>query len=260
MLALSAAAAAFMSPVAPATKMPASKVVMMGGKGFGGGEATRDPEPTVYDPNDPKGKQQAIHKAESFAEYLAKRGAGGAAPSAPAAAPPAAAPAAGGGGIGATLASLAGPEVFWGPDGVAFGHEESDVKGYDTFSKFTTACAQNGIDLDAGGPYTVFAPPDEVIDDFLATPGAALTADVLKYHVVLGEVSTSAFSSADLTTMQGSSLTYRRMFRKDFIDDATPGVKSEGAALASNWPADVSCSNGVIHSCNQVLKPGWTPV
>ena len=44
-----------------------------GGKGFGGGEATRDPEPTSYDPNDPKGKQQAIHKAESFAEYLAKR-------------------------------------------------------------------------------------------------------------------------------------------------------------------------------------------
>ena len=44
-----------------------------GGKGFGGGEATRDPEPTAYDPNDPKGKQQAIHKAESFTEYLAKR-------------------------------------------------------------------------------------------------------------------------------------------------------------------------------------------
>ena len=37
----------------------------------------RDPAPTEYDPNDPKGKQQAIHKAESFAEYLAKRGAGG---------------------------------------------------------------------------------------------------------------------------------------------------------------------------------------
>ena len=44
-----------------------------GGKGFGGGEATRDPAPTQVDPNDPKGKQQAIHKAESFAEYLAKR-------------------------------------------------------------------------------------------------------------------------------------------------------------------------------------------
>merc|ERR1719267_203854 len=79
-------------------KVTMSKVQMNGGKGFGGGEATRDPEPTAYDPNDPKGKQQAIHKAESFAEYLAKRGAGGDAPApsppAPAAAP--SPPAAGG--------------------------------------------------------------------------------------------------------------------------------------------------------------------
>jgi hypothetical protein len=46
-----------------------------GGKGFGGSEATRDPEPTVYDACDPKARQQAIHKAETFAEYLAKRNA-----------------------------------------------------------------------------------------------------------------------------------------------------------------------------------------
>jgi hypothetical protein len=64
---------AFMAPVMP-SKIQMSKIQMgEGGKGFGGGEATRDPEPTEYDPNDPKGKQQAIHKAESFAEYLAKR-------------------------------------------------------------------------------------------------------------------------------------------------------------------------------------------
>ena len=73
MLALATATAAFMSPTLPATKMGISKVTMMGGKGFGGGEATRDPEPTAYDANDPKGKQQAIHKAESFAECLAAR-------------------------------------------------------------------------------------------------------------------------------------------------------------------------------------------
>merc|ERR1719379_1971413 len=76
---------------------PLARPPMEGGKGFGGGEATRDPAPTVIDPNDPKGKQQAIHKAESFAEYLAKRGAGGdaAAPAADAAAPAAAAAPAG---------------------------------------------------------------------------------------------------------------------------------------------------------------------
>merc|ERR1719163_1290030 len=67
-------------------------LVVMGGKGFGGGEATRDPAPTVYDPNDPKGKQQAIHKAESFAESLAKRGGGADAPAPAAPAPVAYAP------------------------------------------------------------------------------------------------------------------------------------------------------------------------
>ena len=54
--------------------MPTIEVHTGPGKGFGGGEATRNPEATVIDPNDPKGKQQAIHKAESFAEYLARRG------------------------------------------------------------------------------------------------------------------------------------------------------------------------------------------
>ena len=69
------AAPAAPAPPAPPATSDASPAVpsMAGGKGFGGGEATRDPEPTVYDPNDPKGKQQAIHKAESFAEYVAKR-------------------------------------------------------------------------------------------------------------------------------------------------------------------------------------------
>lgn len=53
--------------------LPVYKITMSYGKGFGGGEATRDPKPTNYDPNDPKGKQTAIFKAESYAEYLAKR-------------------------------------------------------------------------------------------------------------------------------------------------------------------------------------------
>ena len=78
-----------------AFKVPQSKITMHSGKGFGGGEATRDPAPTYVDPSDPKGKQQAIHKAESFADYLAKRGGGGGSPAkAPSAPPPAKAPAA----------------------------------------------------------------------------------------------------------------------------------------------------------------------
>ena len=86
MIALLGISSAFMAPAAMQPKFSmmskvATRVHMgEGGKGFGGGEATRDPAPTSVDPNDPKGKQQAIHKAESFAEYLAKRN--GAAPAA----------------------------------------------------------------------------------------------------------------------------------------------------------------------------------
>jgi len=71
-----------MAPALP-SKVKQSHITMGGGPGSGdhgdagrskfGGEATRDPEPTVVDANDPKGKQAAIHKADSFAEYLAKR-------------------------------------------------------------------------------------------------------------------------------------------------------------------------------------------
>merc|ERR1719199_1054927 len=45
------------------------------GKGFGGGEATRDPEPTYIDANDPRSRDTAVHKAESYADYMARRSA-----------------------------------------------------------------------------------------------------------------------------------------------------------------------------------------
>ena len=66
------------APAAAATRDAAtsSSADWGDGKGFGGGEATRDPEPTHIDPSDPKSKQQAIHKAESFADYLASRSGG----------------------------------------------------------------------------------------------------------------------------------------------------------------------------------------
>lgn len=58
------------APTPPPPTAPASH---HDGKGFGGGEATRDPAPRRMDPNDPRSKQTAIHQAESFCEYLAKR-------------------------------------------------------------------------------------------------------------------------------------------------------------------------------------------
>merc|ERR1719331_1858931 len=133
-----------------------------------------------------------------------------------------------------TIASTQGPELFWGSEGVALGHEEADIKGYDGFGTFLNAAKSAGVDL-TSGEYTVFAPTDSIIEEFVAN-GGQVTPELIKYHVVPGKVTTSQFSSANLKTLEGSSLTYRRQYRKDFIDQATPGVKSEGPSKSQNWP------------------------
>ena len=154
-------------------------------------------------------------------------------------------------GVGAPLTQQSAAPGFGSPPMAGGGRDIvstlSSLPGSDTFNSFTNALSSAGVDL-AGGTYTVFAPPDSVVDEFLAS-GGQFTPEVVRYHIVNGQVLTSAFSSADLTTLQGGRLTYRRMFRKDFIDDATPGTKA----------SDVMFSNGVVHSCDMVLRPGWMP-
>merc|ERR1740124_1095119 len=42
-------------------------------------------------------------------------------------------------GIVDTVAALQGPEIFWGSEGVLEGFDESDIKGYDNFTKLAAA-------------------------------------------------------------------------------------------------------------------------
>lgn len=162
--------------------------------------------------------------------------------------------------VGETCNTMAGPDIMWGPDGPLQDpmKEESDIRGQDAYKKFAAACASNGVDLNQPD-ITVFVPTDLVVDDFEAA-GGVLTADVCNYHVVKGKVPKGSFSSAEMVTLQGGKLTHRRMFRKDFIDDATPGVASEGASKSASYPSDIACDNGLMHASNLVLKPGWTEV
>ncbi len=153
----------------------------------------------------------------------------------------------------ATAESLQGPEIFWGPDGVPLGHDESDIKGYDSFGKFTAAVKDAGIDL-TKGEYTVLAPADSAFEKHAET-GGKITADILKYHVIPGKKSLDALNT-NQKTLQGGELTAYRKFRKNWLDNAIIGLKSEGPSKSSNWPADVECSNGVIHAIDTVLVPG----
>merc|ERR1719353_1168892 len=98
-----------------------------------------------------------------------------------------------------TLATMEGPEIFWGSDGVLLGHDEADIKGYDNFDQLAAALSKEGVDL-SGGEYTVLAPSNSAFDKHNAEVGTPVTADVLKYHVIEGKKSMDALNSDQKTT------------------------------------------------------------
>ncbi len=155
-----------------------------------------------------------------------------------------------------TLKSLEGPEIFWGSDGVLEGHDESDIKGYDNFDKLVSALEGQGVSSAlSGGTYTLLAPSNSAIDKHNTEVGTPITADVLKYHVIEGKVALDNLTT-DQKTLNGGTLTSYRKFRKNWLDGAIIGLKSEGPSKSSNWPADIACDNGVIHAIDTVLVPG----
>merc|ERR1719472_489282 len=62
--------------------------------------------------------------------------------------------------------------------------------------------------------------------------------------------------NADQKTLNGGTLTAYRKFRKNWLDNAIIGLKSEGPSKSSNWPSDVECDNGIIQAIDTVLVPG----
>ena len=153
-----------------------------------------------------------------------------------------------------TLATMEGPEIFWGSDGVLLGHDEADIKGYDNFDQLAAALSKEGIDL-SGGEYTLLAPANSAFDKHNNEVGTPITADVLKYHVIEGKKTMDALNS-DQKTLNGGTLTAYRKFRKNWLDGAIIGLKSEGPSKSSNWPSDVECDNGIIQAIDTVLVPG----
>ena len=108
--------------------------------------------------------------------------------------------------------------------------------------------------LQSQGPFTVFAPTDQAFTDAgidlasLDTPeGKAILSDILLYHVVAGNVPSSAVTecmSADAVNGQPLSFT------------VNGGVMVNDANVSL---ADVATSNGVIHVIDKVLMPTDTP-
>ena len=108
--------------------------------------------------------------------------------------------------------------------------------------------------LQGPGPFTVFAPTDQAFTEAgldleaLNTPdGMATLADILQYHVVAGNVPSTALSDCMTTeALNGQPLSFA-VGTSVMVNDAT--VTS----------ADVNTSNGVIHVIDKVLTPTDLP-
>jgi len=136
--------------------------------------------------------------------------------------------------------------LFFSILGIAVGKEENDLKGYENFGKFHAAMVSTGVAAELGaGPYTIFAPTDPAMESYELLRGP-LTADIIKLHIVNGNIASTDVPSADLTSLGGTPLVYRYAVRKHFVNDAILGEKTFGAY--SDYPVDVGCSNGVIHT------------
>lgn len=114
------------------------------------------------------------------------------------------------------------------------------------------------------GEYTVFAPtndafgklPKGTLDDLMKPENKEKLQNLLKYHVLQGNMNSAdvvakikeAGGKLDVTTLNGGVLTLSEKDGKLSIKDA----KGNTATVTS---ADVSASNGVVHTIDRVLMP-----
>lgn len=101
------------------------------------------------------------------------------------------------------------------------------------------------------GPFTIFAPTDDAVKGHESVYGP-LDAAAVQMCIVQGSVSSAAISSSPMTSLSGASLTYKRAFRKDFVNDVVIGEKTFGQF--SDFPIDVACDNGLIHTVSVVIS------
>ena len=154
------------------------------------------------------------------------------------------------------LGSMEGPSYTYGHYAALEGKKPTDVKGYDNFDFFRalveqTECAKF---ISGNGPYTVFAPTNSAIEAF----DGAFDEDVIKSHFVDRDIYTDEFEDGELETMSGHKLKVKKKFRKIYVDQAIIG-QLDNHSGGTPYPTNVICKNGVIHTINTVLEPGWKP-
>ena len=144
-------------------------------------------------------------------------------------------------------------EVLETPESIA-----QIVKENENFSSLEAALEAAGLmeTLNGSGPFTVFAPTDDAFDeidpallDWLLTQDTDTLSQILRYHVVAGEVySWQLEDNTTLNTLEGSPLNVTVM-------NTTDGQTMIMVGNATILISDIVASNGVIHVIDAVLLP-----
>ena len=105
--------------------------------------------------------------------------------------------------------------------------------------------------LSGDGPFTVFAPTDAAfealppgtVESLLKPENKELLVKILKYHVVAGDVPSTAIKPGQVATVEGRPV------------DITVSGNTIKVNKATVIQADVKATNGIIHAVDQVILP-----
>lgn len=151
--------------------------------------------------------------------------------------------------VAATVATLAGCATSQAPVSVA-----DTIAAQPQLSTLNGLVAKTGLTdtLKGTGPFTVFAPTNEAFSkvpaktmDELAKDPAKLKA-LLTYHVVPGKVMAADVKNGNSKTVNGANVA---------LSKAGDFVIVEQALVQT---ADISATNGVVHTVDGVLIPPAT--
>ena len=109
--------------------------------------------------------------------------------------------------------------------------------------------------LQDDGPFTVFAPTNEAFSALPAIPEEEALTQVLLYHVVSGNVTSSDLTNPGETTaetLQGDSITITLPGTEGTIANVTDATGASDIGIVA---VDVQAGNGVIHVLNKVMIP-----
>jgi uncharacterized surface protein with fasciclin (FAS1) repeats len=155
------------------------------------------------------------------------------------------------------LAQQTQGEMRPGERGMQRGDIVETARSAGNFNTLVQALEQSGLaqDLKQAGPYTIFAPTDAAfqklgkrrVDELMKPENKQELANLLKYHVVQGEVTSQDVSGkrTRAETLEGGRLQI----------DATKGARDIRVNDAKVTGPDIDAQNGIIHPVDKVLQP-----